>query len=52
MFQILNMNKGLDPKPYEDSDPKPWSRFRAQILIRIKKPETLSKVWLSTPIRV
>ena len=38
MFQTLNMNEGLDPKTYEGSDPKPWLRFRAATLIRIKKP--------------
>ena len=38
MFQTLNMNEGLDPKPYEGSDPKLQWRFRAQTLIRIKNP--------------
>ena len=32
MFQSLNMNRDLDPKPYEDSDPI------------LGSPETLIKV--------
>ena len=38
MFQTLNTSEGLDPKPYESSDPKPQWKFRAQTLIRVQKP--------------